>query len=1520
MHSADAAMPITGATSAHDGLAELERLAPGSLPAAFREPERQGVASAWWSHVPFAHWLMRVARPGLVVELGTRSGVSYAAFCSSVRVEGLACRCVAVDGRRGDHQARPQEAEADEDLKAWHDAQHAAFSRLMRCSFEEAAATIPDGGVDLLHIDGLHAGAAARHDVEAWLPKLSPRGIVLLHGTEERSGDAGLHRPWSELRERHPSFGFRHGRGLGVLVVGAEAPAAIRALCEPARLAPVEALFAFLGRRWAAEAELAHGRVAQAAEAAAREREAARAVAAARQQAEREHRAAQAARLEAQRARIEAALASEAAEAVTASSFWRATAPLRALLTRMPALRRAARAGFLAARATWRALNRARGSIRLQMARHLPFGGAPDRPAARSRARKMLDLAGVVVRRPTVGLSVAQDSRRLGLRRAAFLAWETHAAPRRAGASGYGPRRRGPDRDSWAAEVLRVVPYYLDPHLRQDPPIPPLRIAVHLHLYYEDMTGQCIEYLRHIPARFDLYVSVPEGRATAALERCLAEALPAVGQVRVEQVPNRGRDVAPLIVQFGRRLLDYDVIAHFHTKKSPHNEDLSAWFDGLMGAICGSASSVAQILGLFARDAKVVYPAGNQIRGWDATGWSDNLPVASRLLKTQGLAWKGDHSRTEFPQGMMFWATSRSLRRFLQLRLAYEDFPEEPIPPDGTLAHALERLLLLLGHDEPGRNYRIETPVLSREPAEWFESQQDFSGGIVHDTVKVLAYYLPQFYPTPENSAWHGEGFTEWHKVRGAHPLFLDHYQQHVPHPDIGYYHLDSPDRLRAQAEMMRKAGVHGMVFYHYWFSGRLILEKPAQMLLANRDVRMPFCFCWANENWTRRWDGNEREILLEQVYSAADAAAFIRYLIPFFHDERYIRVEGRPVLFVYRPSSIDGTHDYVGIWRRECEAAGLPAPYLVAVLTRGATSPDDHGMDAGAERVLHDWLGPDARDIRAELRPYWPLNGSVLDYREVAEHYMRKAPVRDWTHFRSLVPVWDNTARYGSEAFLLHNFTPEAMQRWIGHLIRDAEERLPPDRRFVIVNAWNEWAEGAHLEPDTRFGYGYLNAIGRALCGRAFEALDDVPMEDGLVLRLDLAPDAAARLRAEPEALRRFAHCIAASTVLGRCRLLLQDAALADELRSLGLSSNADDVAEACLTLQFSDLYLFPATTPERMLRMAVRHPGHAICASPRNDPTFLHDPEAPNWQIPHAARTGMMLQPPEPIGYKICAQAPCFRLGAGIAAVAARVSTVIRYHGRGRRDMLVHALFSLLAQGGCNVRPCIGVQDLDEPGLAALRQAVEALPWAEDCQPLLRVFRSTPDAPDLRSEMLNQMLRAAGPDRVAFLDYDDIMFPDAYATLLRRLRETRKNATFARVYSTTMDPERDLILRRDAVFTYGRSYDDFLTMNHAPIHSFMLDMSKVDVDSIEHFKDMKFMEDYYLTLQVFSAHETDWESLNRVIFIGDYVHMKGDGVNTLAITDVEQRRELLASMEYRLSETRIAQLKRRLAQTSVH
>lgn len=1062
--------------------------------------------------------------------------------------------------------------------------------------------------------------------------------------------------------------------------------------------------------------------------------------------------------------------------------------------------------------------------------------------------------------------------------------------------------------------TYKVVPYYLDPYKTQGVNQKNTRsIAVHLHLFYLDMANTCAEYLANIPENFDLFISTPPSNDLDEVNAYFSS-LPNIGKLVAEHTPNRGRDIAPLIAQFGARLKSYDYIAHFHTKKSPHRASLNNWFDTLMQTLCGSQAGVGQILELLDGDAKVVYPAGNLTPEWDS-GWSDNLEVAKKLLANTTLNI-ADFPSVEFPQGTMFWAKSSAIADFLSLDLSFDNFPPEPIAPDGTIAHALERLILIFTTAHPGRNYRLESPGLTREMDCHFESQHDYSESIAHDTIKVMAYYLPQFNPNPLNDEWHGVGFTEWNKVRSAQPLFQGHYQQHIPHRDTGYYFLDTPAHLRIQAEQIKKSGVHGLIFYHYWFSGTLILQEPAQMLLANQDIDIPFCFCWANENWTRRWDGNEQEILLGQVYSPEDARGFIRYLIPFFKDSRHVKVEGRPVLYVYRPSAMEFVDEYLSIWKEECVANGLLPPYVIATMTRGATNPMDYGMDAAVERVLQDWTGGAVPNIKDTLRPYMPINGSILDYDAVADHYIKKPLQNEYMLFKSLVPTWDNTPRYGTEAFALHNFSIEKFQSWMEHLIEYTESNIPRDRRFIIVNAWNEWAEGAHLEPDSRFGYGYLNSIGRALSNYAYTEIDHIKLPPSLTISLKLSANAVKRLAREPATKQRFISALKSSTIFNLCQVKAHDMETQTALASLGEEFVFTNNITSSLELVFNDLYLFNTTCIEAMAKMAVKFEGYNICASVRNVAEYLEDFDTKhNFGIDHQKRSGMELGPfKQAGGFKVCTKAAIFKLAEPKACMGT-VSTIIRFHKNGDRALLDNAIFSLLTQVGSSARPYLALQDLDENQTAQLEKELAALPWDDGCDPVLRSYASTEAEPDLRSVMLNDMLKNVPAGYTAFLDYDDVLFPNAYETLISQIMVDNKKATFGRVYSTQVEGETGRLISRDKTYDYGNTYEEFIKANHAPLHSFLLDTRIIDVASLKYFSDMKFMEDYYMTLQIFDKNNTDWASLKRGAFIGDYIHRVGATDNTLAISDAQERQKLITSEAFLLSERRIQDLRLSLA-----
>jgi predicted O-methyltransferase YrrM len=338
--------------------------------------------------------------------------------------------------------------------------------------------------------------------------------------------------------------------------------------------------------------------------------------------------------------------------------------------------------------------------------------------------------------------------------------------------------------------------------------------------------------------------------------------------------------------------------------------------------------------------------------------------------------------------------------------------------------------------------------------------------------VKVLAFYLPQFYPIDENDAWWGKGYTEWSRVARAKSQFTGHYQPHVPER-LGYYDLRHGATRRRQAELARTFGIQGFCYYYYWFGTKTLLERPLTEMLASGEPDFPFCLCWANENWTRRWDGAEHSLLIEQHYGPELDTAFIEDLLPYFRDPRYLRIGGAPVLVVYRPNSIPDPLATLARWRRTARAHGLPSLHLVAALTFGLDDPRPLGFDAAVEFPPH---GENRITSACPIEAPDPeFSGHVYDFRSTVQHRLL-APRPPFRLYRTAMAGWDNTARLGHRGVVFHHASPQAYGEWLRAIVQMAR-REPPDHRLVFVNAWNEWAEGAHLEPDQRFGTAYLEA-----------------------------------------------------------------------------------------------------------------------------------------------------------------------------------------------------------------------------------------------------------------------------------------------------------------------------------------------------------------------------------------------------------------------------------------------------------
>lgn len=352
---------------------------------------------------------------------------------------------------------------------------------------------------------------------------------------------------------------------------------------------------------------------------------------------------------------------------------------------------------------------------------------------------------------------------------------------------------------------------------------------------------------------------------------------------------------------------------------------------------------------------------------------------------------------------------------------------------------------------------------------------------------RIIAFYLPQYHPIPENDQWWGKGFTEWTNTGKAKPLFHGHYQPHVP-ADLGYYDLRVPETRSAQAEMAREHGVEAFCYYHYWFAGKRILERPLQEVLQSGQPDFPFCICWANQTWSGIWHGNPGRILIEQTYPGeADHRAHFQKLLPLLSDKRYLKVDGKPLIVIYRPGEIPDLAGFIRLWKQLATQSGLAGLHMVATI-HGKQPWDyrQHGFDAAVMQYLPplrrntyvSWRQP----FKRLSRLYQEKTGrpTIHRYGEVMLEMLPDAGSGSGT-YPCLIPNWDNTPRSNSNGLVLHGSTPELFRKQLTTSLQRLRN-VPEDHAIIFVKSWNEWAEGNHLEPDLKFGKAYLEVIRQEL------------------------------------------------------------------------------------------------------------------------------------------------------------------------------------------------------------------------------------------------------------------------------------------------------------------------------------------------------------------------------------------------------------------------------------------------------
>jgi len=367
------------------------------------------------------------------------------------------------------------------------------------------------------------------------------------------------------------------------------------------------------------------------------------------------------------------------------------------------------------------------------------------------------------------------------------------------------------------------------------------------------------------------------------------------------------------------------------------------------------------------------------------------------------------------------------------------------------------------------------------QPGPLFEEHRPLPDAAIR-RARVLAYYLPQFHRTEENDRWWGAGFTEWTNLARGVPRFADHYQPRTPR-DLGHYRLDTDAPLRDQARLARQSGIEGFIFYHYWFDGKRLLDTPMETLLRTQDIDLPFCLMWANENWSRRWDGGDKDVLISQNYRKEDDEALIADFARHMSDRRYIRLQGRPLFMIYRPGSIPDAKARIAMWRDLFRNAHGLDPILVMAQAFDDNDPRPFGMDGAVEFPPHK-LTRSCTPIEDKLHILdEDMTARVYDYAELVEKALAD-PHPDFPRIRTVCPSWDNDPRRQGAGLVLHNASPALYEHWLRETIVQTKNHPFFGETLVCINAWNEWAEGAYLEPDLHLGSACLNATARAVTG----------------------------------------------------------------------------------------------------------------------------------------------------------------------------------------------------------------------------------------------------------------------------------------------------------------------------------------------------------------------------------------------------------------------------------------------------
>ena len=603
------------------------------------------------------------------------------------------------------------------------------------------------------------------------------------------------------------------------------------------------------------------------------------------------------------------------------------------------------------------------------------------------------------------------------------------------------------------------------------------KIVAVVHVHFPELLPELIGQLATIPVPFDVVIT-----NTSNIELTIdRQSLPQADRIRILAIDNRGRDILPLAALVNAGMLDgYDLVAKIHTKKSEWRESHAelggtgeVWRDSLLGELLGTEENVKSILATFASDPSLgLLTAKGSVVGTDF--WGGDKEIVRSLLERLQLDL--DDKSLAFASGSMYWVRGFILQGLRALQLTPDDFELEAGQVDGTTAHAVERLIGIVTAEAGYQTRETSSVTPEADIVSWKRYEQKRS---VTPRATVVPFYLPQFHPFPENETWWGPGFTEWSNVTAAKPLFAGHNQPLLP-ADLGFYDLRTPGVMEAQAQLASDAGISALMFYYYWFAGKRIMDFPLDHF-STMDTPVGFSIMWANENWTRTWDGGEANVLIGQDYDKVPAEQFIDDVMPLLLNPRYLRIDGKPVVSVYRVAQIPGFEAVIERWKQRAVVAGLSGLIILTADVGSSMQGIDgdlasHGVDGLLEFAPHNmpWDHRPIVDRGLDAR----FTGNLMSYAAMVTHSLRKLrrPI-EMNRYPGVMVNFDNTARRQWKPDLWYGSNPYTFRRWLNAAVGAVMDR-ERDERVVFINAWNEWAEGTVLEPTQRWGRTYLQAV----------------------------------------------------------------------------------------------------------------------------------------------------------------------------------------------------------------------------------------------------------------------------------------------------------------------------------------------------------------------------------------------------------------------------------------------------------